>query len=287
MTIRRFSPEDVRQAAAKLQANLNWRDSPETRAYMAATSLLIEWLGFPWAEREIFLASDTQQFFRFGATSSPTHPMYRHFDRVVALADMLYNLQTVDGIAGRVDKIRDDSVETGVAELEGARIIRQSGYPIRFIPESNVRKVHDLATTVSGVTIACESKCKLETTQLSAKTVKNTLDDARDQLPRDRPGVVFLKIPEVWKTTVESVEQISTGVRSFLSTTGRVSAVITHQEQWGFSSDNVIVVRVPLLGTYHNPRARHSLTRPGGLFPLAVDLGSWTRLTDIVASRPL
>jgi hypothetical protein len=160
-----FTAEDVRRFAFRFEPDRV--RSTEFRAYVAATSLLIEWLGFSWAEREVFPAGGNQ-FLRLGNTPDPRLPNLRHADRVTALADMLFNLQAVDGIEQRAERIRDMNVETGVAELEGARILRQAGFFVRFVSESGVAGTdYDIETFVHGQRVACESKCKVETTEPS------------------------------------------------------------------------------------------------------------------------
>jgi hypothetical protein len=59
---------------------------------------------------------------------------------------------------------------------------------------------YDLYITLSdGVTLRAETKCKQEETEISLDTVKDSLQYARKrQLPKTRPGIIFIKVPRPW-----------------------------------------------------------------------------------------
>ncbi len=51
---------------------------------------------------------------------------------------------------------------------------------------------------IAGQIACADTKCKLEETARSERTVVSTLEEAREQLPRDKPGMVFVSLPQQW-----------------------------------------------------------------------------------------
>jgi hypothetical protein len=74
-------------------------------------------------------------------------------------------------------------------------------------------------------------KCKVESTDLSEGTIRNTLDAARKQLPSGEPGLIFLKIPESWVRKSDIGTLLPRTVNDFLRGTSRVVAVILRWEE--------------------------------------------------------
>jgi hypothetical protein len=74
--------------------------------------------------------------------------------------------------------------------------------------------------------LACgDAKCKIESTIFSSITISNSLDKVLEQLPRDRPGIAFIKMPPKWLKEV-GFERITTEVANdFLRQTRRIVSV--------------------------------------------------------------
>ena len=66
---------------------------------------------------------------------------------------------------------------------------------------------------------------KIEATEFSVRTIDATLEHARSQLPNDRPGIVFLKLPPRWLEMPRFAEICVAVARDFLRTTRRVVSV--------------------------------------------------------------
>lgn len=251
-----------------------------TQVYAASCEVLINLLGTQWVAQHVFgKFPGAAPFFRASSNDEPDQ--YRHQDRVVALADTLFNLQSVPGFATRLEKLRNGDVESAVAELEGARLFALSAIPVRFIDETGQRgSDFDLEVTLGSASAACETKCKLETTALSEETIENVLKTARGQLPSDRPGIVFIKIPELWAKQPEVERTVEDAVTKALRATGRISAVVLHWEMW-LNARPQGAARVTMFRTYHNPRARTSLSEFGPIVATS-SLSPWRHIIAIV-----
>ena len=62
-------------------------------------------------------------------------------------------------------------------------------------------KEHDfdlLVTAPSGTVYPIEVKCKRDETPGDALALRRTLRNAAKQLPKDPPGLVIARVPEVW-----------------------------------------------------------------------------------------
>jgi hypothetical protein len=111
------------------------------------------------------------------------------------LAENLFNLQGVDGFSDVYKRILSGQIEDCVAELEVARLVKLRGDDFRFVlPRGRKGEDYDLEILKIDLTIHCETKSKLEARELSANQVWRRLDDARKQLPKEKPCLIFLRI---------------------------------------------------------------------------------------------
>jgi hypothetical protein len=46
-----------------------------------------------------------------------------------------------------------------------------------------------------GFAVPADAKCKFETTEINPQSILNSLEKARKQLPDDRAGIIFTKVP--------------------------------------------------------------------------------------------
>ena len=205
------------------------------RQYRAALFTLDKFLGPKWVKRHVFPDPEDTQFLH------PAHinwqDKYKHQDRVVALAEILFNLQDIEGFAHRVQRItkdkREGHVEASLGELEGARLLYISGVNFRFVPEKSAKgEDYDVEAVLDSTNVPCEMKTKLESTGLTVGTIRRALSKARSQLPSERPGVVFLKVPETWPQQPNTLEIVRAVLNDFFRNTSRVALVVFHWEQW-------------------------------------------------------
>jgi hypothetical protein len=124
--------------------------------------------------------------------------------RTIDLAEILLNLQDVYGFDELTDRIKTSDVEPSLAELHVGRLLYINDVDFRFVVPSGKSDGdnYDLEITYPDGQVACgETKCKIKSTQLRVTTIDNALRKARGQLPVDRPGIIFMMVPQQWLET--------------------------------------------------------------------------------------
>jgi hypothetical protein len=233
------------------------------RQYRAALFVLDHFLGPEWVEAHVFRDPKDTRFLH------PAHvnwqDQYKHQDRVVALAEIFFNLQDIDGFGIRVQRIRTGDVETSLGELDGARLLYISGVNFRFVPEKGIAgEDYDVEAVLDSTNVPCEMKTKLESTDLTVETIRRTLQKARRQLPSEGLGIVFFKVPETWPQQPKALETVQEALSGFFRNTGRVALVVLHWEHWlRLTSDRV--GRVVMFRSELNPKPRVTLSAIGDL----------------------
>jgi hypothetical protein len=192
------------------------------RTYALAMQILTMFFGLPWMETYVMANTPSSSFLRSRLAETDLHSI-----RVIHLAEMIFNLQKVAGLDEVLVKIRTGDVESGFAELEAAKLLYKYGIAFRFVETQGVRrKDYDLEFFHhNGMLVCADTKCKLETTDLTSNTIKNALNGARDQLPNDKPGYVFVKVPQDWLASSGFFEEFDALSKAFFRGTGRVVGI--------------------------------------------------------------
>lgn len=282
--MKKLTEDHLRQFVADFERAAGTRASNLVRLYLVAAEALVNYLSPEWAAKHVFSTADPNTFLRPNPVLLPDR--FKHQDRVISLAEMIFNFQAVEGVEERVKIILSaGDVESTVAELEGAKLLYRGGLVFRFVSPSGPRgSNYDVEIDLPGMEVPCEMKCKLEATDLGSKTIKDTLNTARSQLPTDGPGVVFVKIPESWVQSTEIVEGVSSALQEVFRNTGRISLVVFHWEEWYFPEGGG-AVRVVRFRPEHNERARLPLTDLANLVKNYHELSGrerWRYFRDIV-----
>jgi hypothetical protein len=91
-------------------------------------------------------------------------------------------------------------------------------------------KDYDFAIEYADGREACaDAKCRLEGTEMRADTVQNSLSKARsNNLPPDKPGSIFIKVPQTWLEREDVRRGIYAVVEKFLRNTERVVSVVVY-----------------------------------------------------------
>ena len=207
--------------------------------YGIATEFLRAFVGNEWTNQMIFgehRSIDRRN--RMGrvfmrAESDVSDERYRNQQRTLRIAELLFNLQNVEGIVTKVEDLRSGNIEATYSELEaGGFLLRRSlkfGYKI---PSGTKGADFDIEILLpDAAKLNCEIKCKVESTDLSEGAVRNPLQDARRQLPSGEPGLVFLKLPEVWVHNPNFASVLRSTIDAFLRGTSRVIAVVLRWEE--------------------------------------------------------
>jgi hypothetical protein len=204
-----------------------------------ATEYLRASVGNEWTNQMVFGQHPTvsrdcragRGFMRAEAESA--EQAYRNQQRTLRLAELLFNLQDVEGIDARLEDLRLGRVESTYSELEGGAFLRRRGVEFRYVTPSGTKgSDYDAEIPLpGGIKVNCEMKCKAEQTQLSDGAIRNPLQAARSQLPSGEPGLVFFKVPEAWIFQAEVAVVLPGIIDSFLRGTSRVTAVFVAWEE--------------------------------------------------------
>jgi hypothetical protein len=165
------------------------------RLYGLAAEVLIHLLGCDWVGNNVFGNRPLDEFLRSRPKSKEDR--FKMTDRLMETAEMLFNFQDISGIENLLERIKKDSIEACFAELQSAKLLCFNNIPFYFNTPSNRKGFdYDAIATTHGFEIACEFKCKIENTNFSENTIKEILRHARGQLPKNKPSVIFIKIPD-------------------------------------------------------------------------------------------
>jgi hypothetical protein len=157
----------------------------------------------------------------------------RQTSRISDFAEMLFNLQHVEGFNDRIDQMRSASVEATYAEFDLARFLYIHDIAFKFVRPSGVKgKDYDFEVEYSDGRKACvDAKCRLEGSEVRADTIRNSLRMARsNNLPGDMPGIVFVKVPQMWFEQADVYRDIRLVIERFLrpENTQRIVSVVVY-----------------------------------------------------------
>ena len=176
-------------------------ESVVARSDKLAIAVLRLFFGQDWIDQHVN-GSAKSKFLT--CVESPEQDRERQRMRRVILAEMLFNLQRVDGFQGVRSKMQEGDIEPTYGALEIARMIVTTATDtklwFRFVSESRIlRRDYDLSIKFSdGVSVRAETKCKMEETEITLTTIEQSLSRAKKQLPQHVPGIAFIKIPREW-----------------------------------------------------------------------------------------
>ncbi|HEU4388715.1 MAG TPA: hypothetical protein VFV34_13015 [Blastocatellia bacterium] len=172
-----------------------------------------------------------RRFFR--AESESADDRFRRQERAVRIAELVFNLQTVEGIKTRLSALAAGQIEDTYAELEAAGYLKRRGLNLRFVtPTGRKGGDYDAEVILSDSSkVNCEMKCKVEDSHLTSSGLLTSLKGARRQLPADEAAVVFIKIPESWLADTNLNVIIAKALEDFFRSTSRVVGVVLRWEE--------------------------------------------------------
>jgi hypothetical protein len=222
-SIRHITDQNLLNMIAKFPPDVLHDDSK--RAFCTSIGIVKHFFGPDWAEEYISPASRTPSFLRVIPGDGPETQLTTF--RIVDFAELLFNLQGIEGVESCLDRMRQGNIEATYAELDFGRMLYSAGVVFKFVePRQEKGADYDIEIVMAdGTTVCADAKCKIETTNFSEKTVQNTLGHARRQFPKDRPSAIFVKIPVRWVETVEAAAQLNAIAHRFLRGTQRVVSV--------------------------------------------------------------
>jgi hypothetical protein len=203
------------------------RNDFSARAYFLALAVAKHFFGEPWVLEHLRPDPEARGFLQIKEGLPPNKTAVQQF-RVIDLGEMLFNLQHIYGFDGCVERMKNGSIEPTLAELDAAKMLFINDQRFWFVtPSGQIGNDFDFIVLFPDARLApLETKCNLETEDVNFSTIKNALDHARKQLPKDEPGIIFVKLPMKWLSdpTFEA-KSIDVG-RRFLAGTGRVASVV-------------------------------------------------------------
>lgn len=221
-------------------ANRLKKEDPSIDPYALAIPVLHRFLGKEWCDANLeprpgTVGANGGDYFKLALESKEDR--LRHMDRAVLVSEMLFNLQGVEGFGDKLRSLQRDNVEAYVAEFQAAALLHGAGVSFRFRQTVGEKgQDYDLEIYLDDEILAAgNTKCKVETTELSEDTILNSLEDARKKLPKDQAGFVFMKIPESWVRKPNFRQVVTAGIRNKLRQTGRITTVFIWWEEWDFS----------------------------------------------------
>lgn len=157
---------------------------------------------------------------------------YRHELKATRLAEHIFNLQSVEGFGKTLEEIKSGKVESLFAELESGGQLFRNNIKFKFIPPSGLKGCdYDIEIiNESGENILCEVKNKIESASLEKGSILNPLKNSKAQLPKGKPALIFLKIPEKWVSNPDIKNIVDSAMEDFFRNTERIIAVVFRWE---------------------------------------------------------
>lgn len=233
----RLSMSDLEEFSRSLSDDIKsdgLREKFETWIY-----IIKYFLGNAWVNEHIRLPphlplSHGQRFFGMDFTSDEARELKTM--RVFDLAEILMNLQMVEGFDFTVQRLKQgkgQQIESTYAELQIAKVLYQYDLRFRFIrPTGTKKEDYDFEVTYPCGTMAfVEAKCTIESGPIHVQTIENALNTARRQIPKNGPGIIFVKVPQHWYeghqvgAPLRKIPAITNLTERFLRGTNRVASV--------------------------------------------------------------
>jgi hypothetical protein len=191
---------------------------PGLRALALCGAMVKHFFGAEWLHKHIAPELPVGGYLRLDNDVPEREKMMRIM-RFIDFAEALYNLREIAGFEACLKQLADGRIESACAELDVARLLHVNGIPFRFVvPQQRRGMDYDFAIRYpDGLEVAADAKCKFETTAIDPKSVLNSLHDARTQLPKGKPGIIFVKVPPTWIETVGMANAIVETANEFFS----------------------------------------------------------------------
>lgn len=275
---RRISVDDLRRVVAGLPAEV--RDFPGGRSITLANAIISHFLGRAWHTAHIPAGTAKPGFMRLDFSSDRRREASAF--RVIHLAENLYNLQMIEGFDACIAQMQeaDGKIESTYAELDVGRLLYLNNVVFRFvIPKNTPGLDYDLELTLFGsVRVPAETKCKFEATAINPNSILSSLSRARGQLPKDRAGIIFVKVPQTWISEPATAISLAAVAGEFLKNSGRVVSVKFYVSQLVLA--NNMVGHFDQYREVTNLASRYHEGRDWDLFPEGPPLSSWNGLPD-------
>jgi hypothetical protein len=152
-----------------------------------------------------------------------------HYSHLLLLGQSLFEMRSHPGFPEFCRRLKDrDLISQSVAfELIATERFCRSGFYLHARPEVGIKKEDfDFTAVRESVSINVEVTA-LTTDSFKENTVMNALNQKRQQLPADKPAIIFCNFPESWAG--EGIDLNSALMRlanQFLRGTQRINAIV-------------------------------------------------------------
>jgi hypothetical protein len=218
--------------------------NPQLEALRVARDITSAMLGRHWVEQNITTQlnhPDPRMDF-LNLRQGKEFDGYRRADRIIELADYLFTLQWCRGFDPKLGELRALSpskpevpLEDLYIELQIATMFVRNRNDVQFVGPTGLKE-HDfdlLVTAPSGTVYPTEVKCKRDETPGDALALRRTLRNAAKQLPKDPPGLVIARVPEVWFQDQDLRKKIFQVTSKYVNGPTRLIGVVLVWEEWG------------------------------------------------------
>jgi len=200
--------------------------NPGDVSQILANEIAIHYLGRPWYEKYVISRSPGAKYLGVN-NNAPADAITTRILRYLEFSETLLNLQGIEGFEAVLDELSHGKIESACGELEIARMLACFGIKFRFIPPNRGTKLnYDFEVFYpDGLKVCAEVAAKCEGTAARAKSITTSLKDSRAQLPDDQPGVIFVKVPELWVRDVELARQMKNVATGYLNQSTHIRSV--------------------------------------------------------------
>lgn len=208
------------------------------RNLTCAIFVIRNFLGGDWVRDHILIGAsdylalqDTDGVFEFKAI------------RVIEFGELLLNLQNLHGFDAYIQRLKPlRDTESSVAELHIAKMLWINDWDVRLVDPSGVEggDNFDLEWPMNDCIVAADTKCKIDGEKINGKAITGTLIKYRGQLPADRPGIFFIKIPQQWLEVEDHATITGQAAMDFFNTnTQRVVSVVYYSEPISYNAGTI------------------------------------------------
>lgn len=207
---------DFKKASVKIKSAFPNQEMDFYRLVLA-TEILKKIIGKTWVNQCVFKEHDKRDkrnndTFKYLESNNLG---FQWQERVFRLADRLYNLRNTKNIHLIVDKIRQGEFLSSYSEIDAATHLKKRCIRFEFV-EPKGKKTQDFDIRIlESITVNCEVKKKIDSTEFSEKTIKNTLSTANKQLPKNNYGLIVIQIPKNWLEIRKINEEIMNVINPF------------------------------------------------------------------------
>ena len=222
--------------------------------YAMASEVILTTLGPEWWRKNLSPQPGFADEF-LAVSDDNEDAKYNHQDRVTRLGDMLYLLRACKGYQVFISSLQRRDLSPTFFELFVATLLYRNGFRIEFVQETGHKgEDYDLRADRAEVLVNVEAKTRRSGVVLGENKLRNTLEQARSQLPTTGPNIIFVSIPNEWTRESNAESVIDGCVGAFFRSSARINYVIVIWQEWftvGTSRGSASLVR-----EYVNKKAR-------------------------------